>query len=406
MKSCFKLQFLTAFLGNLFEHYDLALYSLLTPFFASIFFSDQNQISALIMTFGIIPLGMLARPVGAIFFGYIGDNFGRGRALFISLFGLGIVSGLLAFTPTYQQAGWMAPFLLLFGRVLQNFFGIGENLGGAIYLLEQSSEKHQDFISSLYGSSTVAGFLLASLGVSVLSYHHSIENGWRYLYLMGFFTAVFGIILRKIVLPLKTIPNQTIVISKASWMKNILALYWDYRSEILLIALVAGFSYATYSISLVFFNGFIPLISNVSREQMLTLNSFLLVFDLVSLPLFGFLSDRISRQKMMLASAFCTVVTAIPFFALLEMASLPAIIIVRMTIVLFGVWFTAPFHLWVKSWHLSSHRYSIISFGYALGLQSEEGRQLLFPYGFISRQIWPGQPLAIGWFWHLLQVWL
>ncbi len=57
MKSCFKLQFLTAFLGNLFEHYDLALYSLLTPFFASIFFSDQNQISALIMTFGIIPLG-------------------------------------------------------------------------------------------------------------------------------------------------------------------------------------------------------------------------------------------------------------------------------------------------------------------------------------------------------------
>ncbi len=182
-----------------------------------------------------------------------------------------------------RQVGWR--FFAFIWKGSAEFFWIVENLGGAIYLLEQSSEKHQDFISSLYGSSTVAGFLLASLGVSVLSYHHSIENGWRYLYLMGFFTAVFGIILRKIVLPLKTIPNQTIVISKASWMKNILALYWDYRSEILLIALVAGFSYATYSISLVFFNGFIPLISNVSREQMLTLNSFLLVFDLVSTAL-------------------------------------------------------------------------------------------------------------------------
>ncbi len=72
---------------------------------------------------------------------------------------------------------------------------------------------------------------------------------------------------------------------------------------------------------------------------------------------------------MMLASAFCTVVTAIPFFALLEMASLPAIIIVRMTIVLFGVWFTAPFHSWAQKWAPLPHRYSIISFGYALGSQ-------------------------------------
>lgn len=366
MKSYFKLQFISAFFGNLFEHYDLALYTLLTPFFATIFFSDQNPISALIMTFGIIPLGMLARPVGAIVFGYIGDHFGRGRALFISLFGLGIVSGLLAFTPTYHQIGWIAPLLLLIGRVLQNFFGIGENLGGAIYLLEQSSEKHQDFVSSLYSSSTAAGLLLASFGISVLYVYDAVEGCWRYLYLIGCLTAVFGAILRQKIsaqdghIKSSPLPDK---------IKNIFAIYWEYRFEIILIALVAGFSYATFSISLVFFNGFIPLISNVSHEQMLNLNTFLLIFDFMALPLFGLLSEKFSREKMMIVSAFCTAVTAIPLFALLEMTTLPTIIGIRLLIVLLGVWFTAPFHSWAQKLVPPSHRYKVISFGYAIGSQ-------------------------------------
>lgn len=366
-QSYFRLQFVSAFLGNLFEHYDLALYSLLTPFFASIFFADQDTLMALILTFGIIPLGMLARPIGAIIFGYIGDRYGRHHALFFSLLGLAIVSGLFAFAPTYKQAGIFAPFILLFGRMLQNFFGIGENLGGAIYLLENSDEKHQNFISSLYGSSTVAGYLLASAGVSYLCYYGAVEECWRYLYLIGCVTAVFGAILRR------KLPNNRDFAKPASIKKfsihKLISSFWQYRQAVLLIALVSGFSYATYSISLVFFNGFIPLISTITKESMVNLNTALLLIDFFTLPLFGLLSNHFSRQKVMMAASLCMGMVGVPLFILLEGASLSIVIIIRLLIVLLGVWFAAPFHAWAQKLVPPEHRYTIISFGYAIGSQ-------------------------------------
>jgi len=363
--SYFRLQFISTFLGNLFEHYDLALYSLLSPFFASLFFSQENQLSALIMTYAIIPLGMITRPLGALVFGYIGDSYGRRSALSISLFGLAGVSLFLACAPTYQQVGAVAPLYLVVGRLLQNFFGIGENLGGGIYLLEQTQEKHQDLISGLYSSSTVGGFLLASFGVSLLCYHGYLYDYWRILYLLGGVTSLFAFILRRsIPRDISTPTGQ----SKYSIKKNLLLL-WENRRTIATIALVAGFSYANASIAFVFFNGFIPLVSTITKEQMVHLNTFLLLIDFITLPLFGLLARRFSRQKMMLASALSIAFFAFPLFHLLDRASLSTIILVRILIVSFCVCFTATFHSWAQHLVPAANRYTFISFGYAIGSQ-------------------------------------
>ena len=127
-----RLQIWSAVLGNLFEHYDTALFGLLTPFLAPLFFPDHDPVSALILTYGIIPLGMVARPFGSLIFSYIGNTYGRRNALFLSLFGMGLVSASIAFTPTYFQAGVFAPMLLFLGRLLQNLFASGEIIGGAV----------------------------------------------------------------------------------------------------------------------------------------------------------------------------------------------------------------------------------------------------------------------------------
>lgn len=127
---------LNILLGNLFVHYDSALFTLLSPFFAQIFFPNYDQLTALILTYGIIPLGMLARPIGSLVFGYIGDNYGRKEALVGALFGIGVVTGCIGFLPTYERVGMLAPILLLVGRICQNFFGAGESMGGAIFYLK------------------------------------------------------------------------------------------------------------------------------------------------------------------------------------------------------------------------------------------------------------------------------
>ena len=155
-------------LGNLFEHYDAALFTLLSPFLAPLFFPGHDPVTALILTYCIIPLGMMARPVGSLIFGYIGDTHGRKEALVLTLTGMAVVTGCMGFMPLHSQAGIFAPILLSLGRILQNFFAAGETIGGSIYLIENAPEAEKDMISSYYNASTIAGILIASFGVSLL----------------------------------------------------------------------------------------------------------------------------------------------------------------------------------------------------------------------------------------------
>ncbi len=351
-------------LGNLFEHYDTALFTLLSPFLAPLFFPNTDVLTALILTYSIIPIGMLARPFGSLIFGYIGDMRGRKEALILSLTGMAIVTGLMGFLPTYHQAGILAPILLSISRIFQNFFAAGESVGGAIYLIENSPKSDQDLLSSIYSSSTVAGVLLASAGVSYLYAFNLIEEYWRCLYFSGFLTAVCVIFLRSkisIHLLINFLPKIS--------LKGVIFSCFERRRALIAIAIASGFSYTSYTLSLVLMNGFVPLVSQVSQAQMMHLNTVLLGVDFLLLPLFGLLARRFSRERIMIISGVLAMLTGFPLLGLLKNATLVTVIIVRLVFVIIGVWFSAPFHAWAQSLVPPSHRYTVVSFGYALGSQ-------------------------------------
>ncbi|MBI2743656.1 MAG: MFS transporter [Chlamydiales bacterium] len=383
-------RFWSACLGNLFEHYDTALFGFLSPFLAPLFFPKQDPITALILTYSMIPMGMLARPIGSLVFGYIGDRYGRKNALFLTLSGMAVVSALIAACPTHAQVGFFAPALLCLGRILQNFLAAGETMGGAIFLLENTEEKHHDLLSSLYNASTIGGILLASAGAALLSYYHVIEGGWRLLYVFGCITALFGCLLRRNV----EIPNAAEP-STPSITKT-LKIFWEYRNSLLLIAIVSGLAYANYSVALVVMNGFVPLISDLTKEQMIALNTSLLVFDFAILPFFGWLASKVSREKVMIGSALAIAISAIPLFLLLKGATLLTVIGVRICFVVLGVSFFASFHAWSQQLIPPAHRYLLISFGYALGSQ-------LFGGPTAALTLWAfkqtGSVSSAAWYW-------
>lgn len=379
-------QLWNACLGNLFEHYDTALFGFLSPFLAPLIFPKEEPITALILTYAMIPLGMLARPVGSLVFGYIGDVYGRGHALFLTLAGMALVSGCIAFSPTYMQVGIWAPILFCLGRVLQNFLAAGESMGGAIFLLENSPEKRHDLLSSLYSASAIGGHLLASLGVFLLSSQSAIDPGWRLLYLFGCITALFGCMMRRFSPVLKSSikPSQT------------LKMFWTYRKPLLLIVICSGFALATYFIALVLMNGLVPLVSSSTRAEMMKINTYLLVLDFCAFPLFGWIASRISREKLMLSVSLTVVLLAVPLLWSLEGASLARIVWVRSSFVVFGVAFFAPFHAWAQQLIPSHCRYAVISLGYALGSQL-----LGSPTAALS--LWcfqkTGRISSIAWYW-------
>ncbi len=388
-------QLLSACLGNIFEHYDTALFGFLSPFLAPLFFPQQDPLTALIWTFSMIPIGMLARPIGSLAFGYIGDVYGRAKALFLSLMGMAVISGAIAFCPTFEQAGFLAPLLLAVSRFLQNFLAAGETMGGAIFVLENSEKKHHDILSSLYNASTIGGILLASAGVSVLYFIDSVSWGWRVLYLLGCLTALFGTFLRR---------NMTIEdtnpIPQFS-LKGIFQIFWECRKPLVMIITASGFAYANYSIALVLMNGFIPLVTSFTKAEMAALNTSLLVFDFIALPFFGWLAGKTSREKVMIYAALGAGLSAIPLFMLLQGASLAILIFVRICLVLFGVAFFAPFHAWAQQIVPKAHRYIIISFGYAMGSQLLGG-----PTAAVSLWLYQqtGVVSSAAWYWLALGI--
>ena len=357
-------QLWNACLGNLFEHYDTALFGFLSPFLAPLIFPDKEPIVALILTYAIIPLGMLARPIGSLAFGYIGDVYGRKQALFLTLAGMSFVSGCIAFSPTYSQAGILAPIIFCIGRALQNFLAAGETLGGAIVLIENSSERRHDLFSSLYSASTMGGHLLASLGVFLLGYYNLTTSGWRFLYLFGCITALFGCLIRR---SPQTMQSSVKISHTFTNLRNTL---WTYRKPLVCIMITSGFASATYSIALVLMNGFIPLVTTLSKTEVMKINTYLLVLDFCALPFFGWVASKVPREKLMLSASLGVVFFAIPLILSLKGSLLMGVIGVRMAFVIFGVAFFAPFHAWAQQLIPSTCRYAVISLGYALGTQA------------------------------------
>lgn len=288
-------QMWNACLGNLLEHYDTALFGFLSPFLAPLIFPKNDPIIALILTYALIPLGMLARPLGALVFGHIGDVYGRGRSLFLTLVGMGIISAGIALTPTYVQVGLLAPVLFCLGRLLQNFLAAGETMGGAIFVLEHAPQRRHDWLSGLYSASAIGGHLLASVGVFAISKWFVVDPGWRLLYLCGCLTTLFGAMIRRTSTPMEPSLYFGYNVDK---LKSVL---WTNRKVLLIIILCSGFAHSTYSIALVLMNGFIPLVTSLSKSEVMKLNSYLLVLDFCALPVFGWMASKVSRERLMLS---------------------------------------------------------------------------------------------------------
>lgn len=355
---------LIGMIGNILEHYDNALFGLLAPFLAPLFFEKSDPLTGLILTYCMLPLGILMRPLGSIFFGWIGDLFGCTRALCCSLFGMAIATVAMGCLPVYAEVGYFAPLFLALGRILQNFCAAGESVGGAIYILERTDRPKKNLMSGIYDASSVAGILLASAMVTLFSYQGIIFDKWRVLFWIGGVVAISGILFR-----LKASEGEEYIHAKKLPRGNLISLIKEHRAALIAIICVAGFSHTTFFLAFTLMNGFVPLITSLSKTQVMGANTLLLFVDMLFLPMFATLASRIGREKMMLAAAGTSMFCAIPLFCCLKGASLLVVILIRFVIMGLGVAFSSTYHSWSQDRVPSEARYTILSLGYALGSQ-------------------------------------
>jgi MHS family metabolite:H+ symporter-like MFS transporter len=155
---------LAASVGSALEYYDFALYSLASALiFGKIFFPGLGDAAGTVASLGTLAIGFLARPIGGLFFGTLGDKLGRKWVLMITIALMGGSSFLIGVLPTADQIGVWAPLLLVFLRICQGFGAGAEQAGATVLMAEYSPTRRRGFFSALPFVGIMLGTLLASL---------------------------------------------------------------------------------------------------------------------------------------------------------------------------------------------------------------------------------------------------
>ena len=310
--------------GTTIEWYDFFLYSTVTGLvFGQLYFPKSDPVVGTLQSFGIYAVGFVARPIGAAIFGHYGDRIGRKAALVSTLLLMGISTFLVAFVPSYAQIGfWGAAFLVIL-RFIQGV-GVGGEWGGSVLMSMEwtKTNAHRGFVTSWPQFGAPAGLFLANLAVlafSRLSSLHFLTWGWRIPFLLSILLVGVGLYIR---LNIQETPVFVHLRSENMIEQTpILEVIRRESRQILLSAFARMGEQAPFYIFTAFIFTYGTKVLNVSRDLLLTAVMSASILTFLTIPLFGYLSDRMGRRRTYMIGAASTGVFGFIYFALLNTAN-------------------------------------------------------------------------------------
>ncbi|TDD17149.1 MFS transporter [Kribbella turkmenica] len=185
--------------GNFVEWYDFTIYGFSVGIVASVYFPKGNPTAALLAAFAVYGVAFAARPLGALFFGSIGDRLGRRNALAAAILLMAISTAMVGILPTYNSIGVVAPVLLVIARLAQGFSAGGEFSGVATFVFEHASPRRRG--TWVAGVSVFALVGMGSAAVTVLAFSLAYPTeykawAWRIPFILGALVALVGLYLR------------------------------------------------------------------------------------------------------------------------------------------------------------------------------------------------------------------
>lgn len=315
---------LSSFLGSTVEYYDFLLYAAAAGLvFPKLFFGNLSPAMGTTISFVILLIGYISRPIGSMAFGHFGDKYGRKNVLVITLLTMGIVSVAIGLMPSADVLGVAAPILLVVLRTVQGIAVGGEWAGATLMAMEHSREGNKGFGASLAIAGGPAGAVLSTLVLSVFStlsgdnfanpeQYFVTDWGWRVPFLFSAGIVVFGLYLRSRVTEspeFEAARQRGDVHTGVPLMKTLR----DSPKELLTGSLAGMAGLFIQGLQASFMVPYIVAktaesstpISRADGLMMVTIGSVIAIFVM---PLLAFLSDRYGRRMVMVAGGVVSVV--------------------------------------------------------------------------------------------------
>ncbi|MGH9370757.1 MAG: MFS transporter, partial [Vicinamibacterales bacterium] len=312
--------------GTMIEWYDFYIFGSLASVISPLFYPSGNNTLALIAYLSTFAVGFVVRPFGALFFGRIGDLVGRKYAFLVTLIIMGGATALIGVLPTYASIGVVAPIMLLLIRILQGLALGGEYGGAAVYVAEHVPDGQRGFYTSFIQITATLGLFLSLAVILVVQNLMSAEAfrawGWRVPFLISIVLVAVSLYIR---LRMKESPIfERIKSAGATSAKPLKEAFtqWDNLKRVL----VSLFG-ATAGQGVVWYTGqfyalfYLQAILNVHDTSANYIVAMALLLGMPLFVVFGWLSDRIGRKRIMMAGCLLAAVSYVPIYQAMQAAA-------------------------------------------------------------------------------------
>ncbi|HQD10508.1 MAG TPA: MFS transporter [Flavihumibacter sp.] len=323
--------------GTLIEWYDFYIFGSLATVIANQFFPKTNPTAALLSTLATFAAGFIVRPFGALVFGRLGDLMGRKNTFLLTLVLMGGSTFAIGLVPGYEQIGFAAPLLVLLLRLVQGLALGGEYGGAATYVAEHAPPNRRGYFTSWIQTTATLGLFL-SLGVILITRHALDSNaeasikkfndwGWRIPFLVSILLVIVSIYIR---MKMEESPLFKKLKASGNTSKNPLKESFGHKANLKMV-LLALFG-AAMGQGVVWYTGqfyaqsFMENVCKINFDQSRTILIWAILFATPFFIVFGALSDRLGRKRIMLAGMLLAICLYRPVYRqMLHSADIPAV---------------------------------------------------------------------------------
>ena len=325
--------------GNAIEWYDFCLFGYFSATIGKLFFPTQSAFSSLLLAFATFAVGFMARPLGGIVFGWIGDRVGRYFSMNLAIIIMGLSTLLIAFLPSYASIGIAAPILLVVIRIIQGISAGGQYANLLVVTAENKQLKNTGFYSGIAITVSLVGFLLAS-ATSYLVLNFTPPSLEAYAWRMTFFfggvlLAIYLLVIRS---QFKHEEGKTFDKSKAPTSNTYKYLWQEHKLSFSIVVLFSAALGSMFYIDFVYFVTFFTQYNHLTMSESLTLNTISLLVACLLYPFFGLLSDKFGRAKMTLYGIIIHIVLLYPAIHLVLSHNMASMAFGLLMLVALGCW--------------------------------------------------------------------